>query len=266
MAAIQNAGFEIPERPPHSPDLVLCDFYLFPMLKECLKGQRFEDDEAVVAAVQEFSIGLDEELFKKARMELPVLDKFCFVFDLRKGCITMGIVNAILTFTSAVIMISFAVDIKEISEATAARRGDEMDITSLVYTICVLMAVLLSIKFVLDMVFVYAVYKERSNLMKKYCIFWMIFLVLYVIGFLKTLFHMSAGQVISHILVLGSCERLLHNSDTELPDIHKRRWGPVSAATDDQLIVNPTTTIQHLAYRSGDENAYGGPLITAKYV
>ncbi|GBP93165.1 hypothetical protein EVAR_87117_1 [Eumeta japonica] len=36
-------------------DLTPSDLYLFPKLKEYLKGQRFEDDETVVAAVQEFS-------------------------------------------------------------------------------------------------------------------------------------------------------------------------------------------------------------------
>ncbi|GBP06958.1 hypothetical protein EVAR_72392_1, partial [Eumeta japonica] len=36
------------------PTLPPSDFYLFPRLKEYLKEHRSEDDEAVVAAVQEF--------------------------------------------------------------------------------------------------------------------------------------------------------------------------------------------------------------------
>lgn len=28
-------------------------------------------------------------------MELPVFDKFCFVFDLRTGCMVMGIINSV---------------------------------------------------------------------------------------------------------------------------------------------------------------------------
>ena len=31
--------------PPHSPDLVPSDFFLFPKLKEHLAGKRFENDE-----------------------------------------------------------------------------------------------------------------------------------------------------------------------------------------------------------------------------
>ncbi|XP_049700659.1 uncharacterized protein LOC126055456 isoform X1 [Helicoverpa armigera] len=136
-----------------------------------------------------------------ARMELPVLDKFCFIFDLRTGCIVMGIINSILTFILAVLLITFAVDIRDASEM----KRDDIDsgMSSVVYTIVVLLVVLLFVKFLLDLVFAYAVYKEKCGIMKKYCIFWIIFLVLFIIGFLKTLFHMDAGYVIAQILFLA---------------------------------------------------------------
>ncbi|GBP42850.1 S1 RNA-binding domain-containing protein 1 [Eumeta japonica] len=54
MAAIRDVGFEIFEHSPYSPDLAPSDFYLLPRLTDYLKGQRFEGDEAAVAAVQEF--------------------------------------------------------------------------------------------------------------------------------------------------------------------------------------------------------------------
>ncbi|CAH0726765.1 unnamed protein product, partial [Brenthis ino] len=133
-------------------------------------------------------------------MELPVLDKFCFIFDLRTGCIIMGIINSILTFVLAVILITFAVDIKDAAES----KKDDMDgMSSVVYTIVILIVVLLFLKFLLDLIFVWAVYKERSGIIKKYCIFWIVFLVLFIIGFLKTLFHMGAGHVIAQILFLA---------------------------------------------------------------
>ncbi|KAM3958817.1 uncharacterized protein ACR2FA_007219 [Aphomia sociella] len=134
-------------------------------------------------------------------MELPVLDKFCFIFDLKTGCIAMGIINSILTFTLAIILITFAVDIKE--DVQLKRDDGDATMSSVVYTIAVLLVVLLFIKFVLDLVFVYAVYKEKCGIMKKYCIFWIVFLVLFIIGFLKSLFHMDAGHVIAHILFLA---------------------------------------------------------------
>ncbi|KAL4715808.1 hypothetical protein ACJJTC_006387 [Scirpophaga incertulas] len=133
-------------------------------------------------------------------MELPVLDKFCFIFDLKTGCISMGVINSVLTFTLAIILITFAVDIKE-AETQLKRDDDAM--SSVVYTIVVLLVVLLFVKFVLDLVFVYAVYKEKCGIMKKYCIFWIVFLVLFIIGFLKSLFHMGAGHVIAQILFLA---------------------------------------------------------------
>ncbi|XP_012547533.1 uncharacterized protein LOC105841969 [Bombyx mori] len=138
-----------------------------------------------------------------ARMELPVLDKFCFVFNLRGGCITMGIINSILTFVLAVILITFAVDIKSATEAQLRRDDADAAMSSVVYTIVILLVVLLFVKFFFDLVFVYAVYKEKCGIMKKYCIFWIIFLVLFIIGFLKSLFHMGAGHVIAQILFLA---------------------------------------------------------------
>ncbi|XP_063828937.1 uncharacterized protein LOC135078269 [Ostrinia nubilalis] len=96
-------------------------------------------------------------------MELPVLDKFCFVFGLKTGCITMGILNSIFTFTLAIILITFAVDIKEASEAASKRDDSDATMSSVVYTIVVLLVVLLFVKFVLDMVFVFAVYKASSH-------------------------------------------------------------------------------------------------------
>ena len=39
------------EQSPYSPDLALCDFLLFPKLKEVIKGIRFQDSEAIKTAV-----------------------------------------------------------------------------------------------------------------------------------------------------------------------------------------------------------------------
>ncbi|KPI90955.1 hypothetical protein RR46_14459 [Papilio xuthus] len=134
-------------------------------------------------------------------MELPVLEKFCFIIDLRIGCITMGIFNSIVTLLLAVLLIAYAVDMKELDQL----RRDDSDaaMSSVVYTIVILLAVLLLVKFLVDLVFVYAAYKEKCGIMKKYCIFWIIFLVLFIIAFLKTLFQLSAGYVIAQILFLA---------------------------------------------------------------
>lgn len=54
LNAIHSAGFEILEHPAYSPDLAPSDFHLFPKLKEHIRGTKFDDDDAVMAAVEEF--------------------------------------------------------------------------------------------------------------------------------------------------------------------------------------------------------------------
>jgi len=47
MTTIHNAGFELVDHPQYSPDLAHSDFYLFPKMKEDLRGKSFPDDNAV---------------------------------------------------------------------------------------------------------------------------------------------------------------------------------------------------------------------------
>ncbi|XP_073527124.1 histone-lysine N-methyltransferase SETMAR-like [Phyllobates terribilis] len=54
MATIQEAGFELVEHSPYSPDLAPSDFFLFPRLKEHLWGKRFDDNSDVITAVGDF--------------------------------------------------------------------------------------------------------------------------------------------------------------------------------------------------------------------
>lgn len=70
MAAIQETGFELLEHPPYSPDLAPSDFYLFPRLKEHLRGKKFDDDSEVMTAVEAFLEGQDKEFFSKGIMGL----------------------------------------------------------------------------------------------------------------------------------------------------------------------------------------------------
>lgn len=49
---LATANVELLGHPPYSPDLAPCDFYLFPKIKEKLRGKRFMDAEEAVAAFQ----------------------------------------------------------------------------------------------------------------------------------------------------------------------------------------------------------------------
>ncbi|XP_073399608.1 histone-lysine N-methyltransferase SETMAR-like [Dendrobates tinctorius] len=70
MATIQEAGFELVENPLYSPDLAPSDFFLFPRLKEHLRGKKFDDNSDVITAVGEFFEGQDQEFFSKGILSL----------------------------------------------------------------------------------------------------------------------------------------------------------------------------------------------------
>ena len=44
---LANHGTAYLQKPPYSPDVAPCDFFLFPRLKKCLKGHRFEATENI---------------------------------------------------------------------------------------------------------------------------------------------------------------------------------------------------------------------------
>lgn len=50
-AVIQTLGCENLPHPPYSPDLAICDFWLFPTLKDMLRGKRHESREELGVAV-----------------------------------------------------------------------------------------------------------------------------------------------------------------------------------------------------------------------
>ena len=53
------------EQQPYSPDLAPCDFFLFPKLKEVIKGTRFQDSEAIKTAVMRELQAIAEESFQE---------------------------------------------------------------------------------------------------------------------------------------------------------------------------------------------------------
>ncbi|CAI6357430.1 unnamed protein product [Macrosiphum euphorbiae] len=63
MTAIESLGFQVIPHPPYSPDLAPCDFFLFPKLKEHLKGTKFNSDEKVKAEVKRWFNAQPEEFY-----------------------------------------------------------------------------------------------------------------------------------------------------------------------------------------------------------
>ena len=62
-------GIKAVPHPPYSPDLATCDFWLFPKLKENLRGSRFEKieemKEAVTRVVDTFTLEDFQGAFQK---------------------------------------------------------------------------------------------------------------------------------------------------------------------------------------------------------
>jgi len=51
VASVKQCGFELLSHPSYSPDLAPSDFYLFPKLKENIRGQVFDSDDDIMSVV-----------------------------------------------------------------------------------------------------------------------------------------------------------------------------------------------------------------------
>jgi hypothetical protein len=63
--------------PLYSPDLSLCDFFLFPRLKKMLKGRRDENIEAIQSAVTMELTGIPKEAFSSCFQDLQTRWQQC---------------------------------------------------------------------------------------------------------------------------------------------------------------------------------------------
>jgi transposase len=57
-------GWEVLERPPYSPDLLLCNFHVFGELKKSLKGQHFSSDNEIQEVVMDTLRQLLQSFYK----------------------------------------------------------------------------------------------------------------------------------------------------------------------------------------------------------
>ena len=63
--ALRRFRWEILQHPPYSPDLAPSDFFLFPKMKEAIKGVRHESKEAAKKAALEWLAGQSSDFFRK---------------------------------------------------------------------------------------------------------------------------------------------------------------------------------------------------------
>ena len=78
---LTKMGIKTVRHPPYSPDLAPCAFWLFPKLKEKLRGYRYETIEEMKEAVTKFIDTLTQEDFHGA---------FQWVLELYSKCIAAG--------------------------------------------------------------------------------------------------------------------------------------------------------------------------------
>ena len=50
---MSDLNIEPLQHPPYSPDLAICDFFLFPTVKDHLRGRKFESREELGTAITE---------------------------------------------------------------------------------------------------------------------------------------------------------------------------------------------------------------------
>ena len=70
-------GIKTVPQPPYSPALAPCDFWLFPKLKEKLRGCRYETIKEMKEAVTKFIEKLTQEYFHGAFQKLLELYNKC---------------------------------------------------------------------------------------------------------------------------------------------------------------------------------------------
>jgi hypothetical protein len=92
--------FAVVPHPPYSPDLAPSDYWLFPKLKETLKGQHFSSDAEVEAAVRKWISSKPENFFMGGMNKWIERLKKCvaiMVIMLKNKC-TMWKRNTFLSF------------------------------------------------------------------------------------------------------------------------------------------------------------------------
>ena len=81
MDAVEQNGYELIPHPAYSPDLASSNFFLFPNLKEDIRGLHFRSDEEAVTAVKEWVNGKDPEFFSSGLMAVEHCWSKCITLE-----------------------------------------------------------------------------------------------------------------------------------------------------------------------------------------
>ena len=78
---LKESGLDVLDRPPYSPDLSPCDFWLFPRLKEMLAGHRYESRCDIGSAVYQCLQHIPKEDYRAAFRKWVDQCKMCVEAD-----------------------------------------------------------------------------------------------------------------------------------------------------------------------------------------
>ena len=81
LSTIHNLRYELFRHPPYFPDLAPSDYYLFPFLKNYLKGRRYKDRSALDSSIHQCLDGLSKDDFTTAIQQLPERWRKCVSVD-----------------------------------------------------------------------------------------------------------------------------------------------------------------------------------------
>jgi histone-lysine N-methyltransferase SETMAR len=70
MTLAASLGYEILPHPPHSPDLAPRDSFFFPRLKMPLHGKRFQNNDNVISAWEDFLNSQNETIYDQGIQQL----------------------------------------------------------------------------------------------------------------------------------------------------------------------------------------------------
>ena len=71
LEKIENVGWEVLPHPPYSPDLAPSDYHFFDFVKNQMRGQHYETNEALQTAVCQCLWAAGTEFYRKGIFRLP---------------------------------------------------------------------------------------------------------------------------------------------------------------------------------------------------
>ena len=70
MAKFNEFRYELLSHSAYSPDLVSCDYFLFPNLKKCFEGKKFTTREQLIVETEAYCDGLDKSYYSDVLKKL----------------------------------------------------------------------------------------------------------------------------------------------------------------------------------------------------